>query len=530
MTTARPHARRRGLAALVLVLAAAGGGAGCGEDPTAVLVTIRPDPNLTLDALVVSAVGRGAAGATCDLGPQTYPVAGFAWPQSIAVLAGARCGGGVDLAVVAFDRGLEVGRGGAAVRFAAGGTVAAEVTLRAACRGVVCEGRAFCGAGGACVPAARRLAFAVNAVAAGDQATPAVTAVGDAGFVVVWVDAAEAQPQLRMRRFDADGLPQGEADQGVAPGAEQAFPAITADPAGAGFVVAWAEGQQGLRARRFDAAGAPLGAAEAPAPGVTAAQIAPALASSPQGLLLAWQDARPPAGTGFSVMFRRLLWQGTWMESADYVGQPPTAAEFAPAVAGSCNDAETFLVAWRDTSNAPGEIRGRWVAGSPPAAGQEAPLSTGGGDKGSVAAATGAGASVIVWDDLGAAAASHAIRLRRCGTAGALLTPEVEVATLATSREARPAVGVAGTTTLVAWESVEAADDTDTAIRAQRFVGDAPDGESFLIAPARAGAQALPRIAGAAAGFLVVWQELGSDGASGGLGIRARLLGVHDAP
>jgi hypothetical protein len=520
----RQYSCFRGLALLWPVLL----WAGCGDSTTAALVTISAEPGLSADTVVIATVGRDGTGAPYDAGTQTFPAG--AWPQTLAVLAGARVAAGVDVSVVAFAGGVEVGRGGAAIDFRAGGTVAAEVVLRAACRGVTCEGRAFCGAAGACTPAARRLGFAVNAAGAADQTNPAVSVLGDAGFAVTWVDAAQSPPQLRMRRFDPAGVPRDASDLPVTPAdAEQRFPAIAAAPAGDRIVVAWSETGGAVRLRRFDATGAPLADAEEATPGVAVEQTAPALAPSARGFLLAWQDPRPPAGTGSSVMFRRALWQGGWIEAADYVGQPPTAGELAPAVAGACGAPETSLVAWQDTSDGATQIRARWLAGSPPAAGQEAPISgTSAGDKVSPAAATGAAGSAVVWDDLGAAAGTHTIHLRRCQASGALLTADVEVDTVAGARAARPAVGLAGEVALVVWE----ADAGGAAvILGRRLDAAGPlDAASFLVAAGGAGTQALPRVAGAPDGFLVVWQEHGADGPAGGWGIRARFVGVHDAP
>jgi hypothetical protein len=76
-------------------------------------------------------------------------------------------------------------------------------------------------------------------------------------------------------------------------------------------------------------------------------------------------------------------------------------------------------------------------------------------------------------------------------------------------------VGVSGGVALAAWESDD--DGAGTVIRARRLDSSGPvDAASFRVAQARFGAQARPRVAGTAAGFLVVWQELGADGAAGG--------------
>ena len=154
--------------------------------------------------------------------------------------------------------------------------------------------------------------FHLNQTAAGDQSAPAAVPLPGGRFLVVWESRTqfEAPPRLFARIFANDGTPAGD-EFAVAPelpGAQQqAAAAVPISPDG-GFVIAW-QGEAGGRSviftRRFrglaDVLGAPVRVDGASDHGAAA----PALATLPDGLALAWRGERAQSGRAF-VRVRRL--------------------------------------------------------------------------------------------------------------------------------------------------------------------------------------------------------------------------------
>jgi hypothetical protein len=154
--------------------------------------------------------------------------------------------------------------------------------------------------------------FHLNQTVAGDQTAPAATPLPDGRFLVVWESRVrfDSPPRLLARIFQTDGTPAGD-EFAVAPelpGAQQAAAAgVPISPDG-GFVIAW-QGEAGGRTviftRRFrglaDVLDAPVRVDGATDHGAAA----PALATLPDGLALAWRGERAQSGRAF-VRVRRL--------------------------------------------------------------------------------------------------------------------------------------------------------------------------------------------------------------------------------
>jgi hypothetical protein len=537
-----PRARSATVAALLAALVAA---AGCGGESTGVLLRVQlEDPALgaRLDELRVVAVGRDAAGAPQPTVPptQSYRLTAVTtpWPQSVAILAGARSTAGVDVLVVGLGGGIEVARGGALVTFASGSMADATVTLRTACRGVNCDAGAFCGEGGQCAGGARRLDFAVNAGGGGEQTSPVVASLGGAGWVVAWVDEAVTPAQVFMRRFGPDGVPLDTADfQIAASDFKQVSPALAADATANVFVAAWAEVESGrVRVRRFHPSAqplSPLGEAEAPSGAGSGAQTVPALGANPFGFILAWQDTLTTTGSGTSIRYRRGRWDAAWIDSSvAYAATSPTGAEQLPAACGSCGGPDSFLVAWQDANMADPDpsgiqIRGRWLSGTPATGGESVLDTTTAGDQVTPAAASNSTMGAVFWEDRGAA--PPAIRGRICTPGSTALSAEITPSF--TAGAARPAVGVAGNVAMVVWEAPDPEGSDLIVVLGRRVLqsGDPVDDDAFPLAAGRAGKQQLPRVAGSDDGtFAIVWQEYDPEAA--GWEIRGRILGAAEKP
>lgn len=95
----------------------------------------------------------------------------------------------------------------------------------------------------------------VNGSTAGDQATPAITALGDGGWAVAWVGADSDGRGVFYQRYDAAGVAQGgEAALNADKSGDQFDPSLAATRDG-GFVAAWtsmqADGSLDVHARHF---------------------------------------------------------------------------------------------------------------------------------------------------------------------------------------------------------------------------------------------------------------------------------------
>jgi hypothetical protein len=225
------HGRRAGrLLRGPVLLASAWLAAGCGEPPpTVVLVSIVPDPGLAMEVLVVGTVGWDADGLSCDPPPVGYPVTGTSWPQSVAILAGARCRAAVDVSVVGLAGGSEVARGGITAEFQEGATVKVAVAVAAICRDVVCEGRAFCGPDGTCTPGGRRRDSSVDENAAGEPMSRTVATAGVTGGVALVAPESEEQEGALLGWHEL-GADAGSAEASRGWGIRARFPGVCDAP------------------------------------------------------------------------------------------------------------------------------------------------------------------------------------------------------------------------------------------------------------------------------------------------------------
>lgn len=252
--------------------------------------------------------------------------------------------------------------------------------------------------------------IAVNTVTAGNQNAPAVAA-SEHGFVVVWQSLVASNYVIRARRFDPDGVPQGDEiavdtrprdlhgaaavamhdsgsfvvvwessvrgsfaiqarrfdPNGVAQGGEiavgadrsnsQRVPAVALDSAG-NFAVTWRSNINGsfeIQARRFDANGVPRGGDIAVNGVKVGDQLAPALAMSPRGdFVIAWENS---FDRGFEIRARRFDAAG--VAQGDELSVSPATAgnQFAPALALSASG--EFVVAWHGLVGDGYDIRAR---------------------------------------------------------------------------------------------------------------------------------------------------------------------------
>jgi S-layer family protein len=173
--------------------------------------------------------------------------------------------------------------------------------------------------------------LAISVPAPADVFDPAIAAIADRGYVVVW----RAGTNIIGRRFDAAGTALGaEFTANVLP-ASAAAPAVGARSDG-GFLVAWQapDGSgDGIFARRFDAAGLPVGGEIVVNPTATGGQTNPRVAGVAHGYVVAWARG----GSGI-----RLL---------DASGTPGTTVSLLSDVADVAASGTGFVAAMVDFSD-----------------------------------------------------------------------------------------------------------------------------------------------------------------------------------
>jgi hypothetical protein len=207
--------------------------------------------------------------------------------------------------------------------------------------------------------------FQVNSYTTGTQRTPAVLALEDGGFVVVWSSLGSGgsdtdDESVQMRRFDGAGTPAGPDFQvNTYTTSYQAVPGIGADGSG-GFVVTWASGGSAgsdsigasAQARRFDAAGNALGDDFQVNAYTTGAQYGYAVApDAAGGFVLVWVSTSDPVDTSDrSIHLQHFDPTGAPAGGDFLVNTYTTGSQDLPIVAP--DGAGGFLVAWESVGSA----------------------------------------------------------------------------------------------------------------------------------------------------------------------------------
>jgi hypothetical protein len=192
--------------------------------------------------------------------------------------------------------------------------------------------------------------FQVNAYTTGEQAYPAVTAGPAGAFAVVWEDSSRDGSGRGVfgRVFDAGGEAVGEDFRvNTFTAGTQAAPAV-AWTGPAGFVVVWhGAGQDGsslgVFGQRFDAAGATAGSEFTVNSSTLGAQGLPAVAADETGAFVVVWVSSGYDGSGAGVFARRYDAQGE-PAGPEFVVNADTGAPVFPAV-GAAGD--SFVVAWQ---------------------------------------------------------------------------------------------------------------------------------------------------------------------------------------
>ena len=165
--------------------------------------------------------------------------------------------------------------------------------------------------------------FQVNSFTTGEQVLPAVAANGDRDFMVLWQSAGSpgddtSSSSIQGQRYDAAGAPLGEQFQVNAyTTGSQVRPSVAADPTGQ-WVASWRsssspgddDSSTSIQGQRFSFDGDSIGEQFQVNSYTTSSQMAPSIASDPNGGFVVVWDSATSAGTdssGRSIQGQRYL-------------------------------------------------------------------------------------------------------------------------------------------------------------------------------------------------------------------------------
>lgn len=196
--------------------------------------------------------------------------------------------------------------------------------------------------------------FTIASNTIGTIYSPAAGAIGGGDRFVLWGDSGSPGAQVFARRYDASGTPAGSAFQlTAAPGGVHGRPAIASRPHAAipgEFVVAWhsysdSQGSYDVFAQRFDADGLPMGEAFQAHEGTLSAQRDPVVAMNGDGaFVVVWSDFAVQSAT-FDILARGFDAGGVPSGPSFQVSSDQASSSDSPAVAA--DETGDFVVAWR---------------------------------------------------------------------------------------------------------------------------------------------------------------------------------------
>jgi len=381
--------------------------------------------------------------------------------------------------------------------------------------------------------------FQVNTTTTTDQYGPAVANTGpDGNFVIVWTGSNGQDGDLGGifgRRFDVTGAPLGgEFPVNAYTTSDQGIARIGSNDAG-NFVVTWTHVDPGaagyeIRARRFDATGTPQGGDIAVNTYTTGVQARSSVGVSSTGsFVVVWDSAGGQDGDDLGVFAQRFDSAGAKVGNEFQVNQYTTGYQARSRIA--MKPAGDFIVVWASPQDAQlGAIMARRydAAGNP--LGGEFQVNTtelGAQYQPDVALAQD-GKAIIVWTSYAQDGSSGGIFAQRLDSAGARLGPEFNVNTYTTGLQSRPRVaagpnGGDGHFAII-WQSL-GPDGDGFGVRAQHFDSTGKRlGVELPVNNFTADFQGTPALAPQPNGqFVAAWESFGNDGS--GYGVAARLAG-----
>ncbi len=202
---------------------------------------------------------------------------------------------------------------------------------------------------------------------------PAVTALQDGGFAIVWATSHE----ISYRKFDADGLPQGGEfviDSFTSSGGSATELSI-AQLASGNIVIAWqsrtasGDGDNGIEAKILDADGTTVADSFSVNVVTRGTQNSPSIQPTTNGgFVLFWSSDDDTDGSSYAIKARSFDGNGQPLTDEFLINTTGTGRQYEPSSV-LLDDGRIFVV-WESSDNADGvsyAIRGRFLAsdGSP---------------------------------------------------------------------------------------------------------------------------------------------------------------------
>lgn len=190
-------------------------------------------------------------------------------------------------------------------------------------------------------------------------ASPSVSMIPSGEFVVVWIHAGMADPEVWGQRYDASGNALGGNIKvnDDAPGALQYFPSVAVDNS-FNFVVVWEDGRNGhadIYAQRYDSNGDTLGSNFRVNldNGTTHQYQASVMMNSAGDFVVMWQDQRNGL---LDIYAQRYDASGNALGSNFIVNDdtPGSSLHYYPS--GAVDDSGRYVIVWTDFRNPDGDV------------------------------------------------------------------------------------------------------------------------------------------------------------------------------
>jgi Ca2+-binding RTX toxin-like protein len=373
----------------------------------------------------------------------------------------------------------------------------------------------------------------VNSTTADNQMQPAIAALSDGGYVVVWQSNSQDLEGYGIfaQRYDASGIAVGYETQINDTGTgNQTYPTVTA-LTGGGYAIAWMSdpndgSSYNVYARHYDAMGHVASFEGMINKTTHDLQTLPSIAGlAGGGYVVAWQS-NAQDGSGYGIYAHRYGVAGDIQ-----VNTTTASSQTAPVVAALADGG--YVVAWQSLNqDAVGLYNGgiyaqRYDAGGV-AVGTETRINTTTANDQfapSIAALAGGG-YIICWQSSGQDGSGAGIYAQRYDAAGSAVGTETRINTYTSGDQTAPCVAALHDGGyIVTWQS-NLQDGSSTGIYVQRYdSAGATVGGEILVNTTTADAQANPAITVLAnGGYVITWQSDLQD--TSGNGIYAQLFDV----
>jgi subtilisin family serine protease len=371
----------------------------------------------------------------------------------------------------------------------------------------------------------RKYGFLANANISDSQTNSSVASDDSGNYVVVWQSHDQDGDGWGIygRRFDADGVPQGDEFliNSVTTGL-QGWPSVSMADNG-DFVVAWTNFVSGVAtvwAQRFDAGGTPAGSVFQLGSGQIASALPKVAMQNTGEFIITWLGSTIGGNAIYAQQFDA---SGVALGSAFQVSTSSIGSEAATSI--DVNGNGDFVIAWASgLTGGLTEIYARLYdsSGTPVTSEVAVNTFTSGRQMAPAVAIDGSGAFVVTWQDTGTGVGDdRGIIYRRFDSSGAALAGEQQVVGASSAGHIRPAIASDSAGNFaITWDGPDGLGDTDIFI--QRFTSAGSAVGSIASLHTVTGIQSVAAISSNDSGQLTLSWTNSADGAEGGDDIQAR--------